>query len=143
MSARRWLLPSLTQAIWIVFFAGIMLTNWRQVLISTDGDPCWHRQQGNWMIDHRAILRRDPFSHTRPGATIVSKEWLSEVIYAGAGKLLGWNGVVFVAAAVLATVLALLHHQLLAEGNDVILSTLLVILADVVFTAFFYAIHFD
>lgn len=129
MNARRWWLPSVSQFVWIVFFLGIMLTDWRQMLINADGDPCWHWQTGNWMIEHRAIIRADPFSHTRPGAPVVTKEWLSEVCFAAAGNALGWNGVVLVAALVIATTLGLLHRQLLAEGSELLLSTLLVMLA--------------
>lgn len=129
-SARRlWWLPSLSQFIWLAFFLGLILTQWRLVLISADGDACWHWQMGNWMIEHRAIIRHDLFSHTRFGAPLVTKEWLSEVFFAAAGNALGWNGIVFVAAVVVATMLWLLHCQLLAEGNEILLATLLVLLA--------------
>ena len=129
VSPYRWWLPSLTQFLWIVFFLAILLTDWRQMLINADGDPCWHWQTGRWMIEHHAIMRTDLFSHTRPGAPFVTKEWLSEVLFAAAGNRLGWNGVVLVAALVIATTLALLHRQLLAEGSDTLLSTALVVLA--------------
>jgi hypothetical protein len=129
MNERRWWLPSMTAGIWVMFFLGLCLSYWRLVLISADGDPCWHWQQGNWMIQHHAIIRHDPFSHTRAGDPMVSKEWLSEVIFAMAGNALGWNGVVFIAALLIATTLALLHRQLLTEGSEILLSTLLVLLA--------------
>ena len=129
MNARRWWLPSLTQFLWIAFFLAIMLTDWRQVLINADGDPCWHWQTGAWMIHNHAIIRADLFSYTNLGAPFVTKEWLSEVIFAAAGNVLGWNGVALVAALVVATTLALLHRQLLAEGSDALLSTALVMLA--------------
>ena len=128
-SPRRWWLPSLTQFLWVVFFLAILLTDWRQVLINADGDPCWHWQTGRWMIEHHAIVRSDLFSYTQPGAPFITKEWLSEVLFAAAGNLLDWNGVVLVAALVIATTLALLHRQLLAEGSDTLLSTALVMLA--------------
>ena len=129
MNARRWWLPSMSTAIWLIFFLGLCLSNWRLVLISADGDPCRHWQQGNWMIQHRAIISHDPFSHTRAGDLMVSKEWLSEVLFAAAGNALGWNGVVLLAALLIATMLALLHRQLLAEGSEILISTLLVLLA--------------
>ncbi len=124
----RWL-PSLSQFIWITLFLGILLTDWRQSLISTDGDPCWHWRLGNWMIEHHAIVRNDPFSHTQPGAPMITKEWLSEVVFAVAGRALGWNGIVLIAAVLIATTMGLLHWQLVAEGNDILVSTLLVLLA--------------
>ncbi len=129
LSRRHWWLPSLSQFLWIVFFLAILLTDWRQTLINADGDPCWHWQTGSWMIEHHAIMRSDVFSHTRPGAPFITKEWLSEVLFAAAGNLLGWNGVILVAALIIATTLTLLHRQLLAEGSDTLLSTALVMLA--------------
>ncbi len=126
---RHWWLPSLTQFLWITFFLAILLTGWRQVLINADGDPCWHWRTGSWMIEHHAIMRSDLFSHTRPSAPFITKEWLSEVLFAAAGNSLGWNGVVLIAALVIATTLTLLHRQLLAEGSDTLISTALVMLA--------------
>jgi hypothetical protein len=113
----------------LAFFLGLSLTSWRLVLISADGDPCLHWRIGNWMIEHRAVIRADQFSHTRFGALLVSKEWLSEVLFAVAGNLLGWNGIVLLSAALIATTLWLLHRQLVFEGDELLLSTALVLLA--------------
>src|SRR6266478_2349326 len=55
-SPRRWWLPSLTQFLWVAFFLAILLTDWRQMLVNADGDPCWHWQMGRWMTEHRAIM---------------------------------------------------------------------------------------
>jgi len=54
---------------------------------------------------------------------------LSEIVTALAGNLLGWGGIVLVASVVCATLVWLLHRQLLAEGNELLLSTLLTLLA--------------
>jgi len=129
VSKRRWWLPSVGLAIWLAFFFALSLSNWRLVLISADGDPCLHWRIGNWMIEHREVIQADQFSHTRPGAPLISKEWLSEIVFAAAGNLLDWNGIVLLAAALIATTLWLLHRQLLADGNELLLSTGLVMLA--------------
>ena len=129
VTARRWWLPTLSLAIWLAFFLALSLSSWRLVLISADGDPCLHWRIGNWMIEHHEVIRIEQFSHTRLGAPLVSKEWLSEIVFAAAGNLLGWNGIVLLAAALIATTLWLLHRQLLVEGNEVLLSTGLVMLA--------------
>jgi hypothetical protein len=55
--------------------------------------------------------------------------WLSEIITALAGNLLGWNGIALVAAVVCPLCVWLLHRQLLAEGNELLLSTVLALLA--------------
>ncbi len=127
MNARRWWLPSVGVGLWLAFFLGLSLSDWRQVFISADGDPCLHRRIGDWMIEHRAVIDRDQFSHTRFGAPLVSKEWLSEVIFAAAGRAAGWNGIVWLSAALIATTLWLLHRQLIAEGCEVLLATGLVL----------------
>ena len=124
----RWL-PTVGCALWLAFFLALTLSDWRLVLVSADGDPCLHWRTGNWMIEHRAVIHADQFSHTRLGAPLVSKEWLSEVLFAAAGNALGWNGVVLLSAALIATTLWLLFRQLLAEDNDLLLSTALVLAA--------------
>ncbi len=124
----RWWLPSLSATIWITLFLGLNLTAARQVLISADSDPALHRRLGEWMIQHRAILHEDNLLHTYQGP-IITKEWLSEIAFAGAGYLFGWNGFVLVAATLIATCFWLLHRQLLAEECGLILATGLVFLA--------------
>jgi hypothetical protein len=126
---RHWWLPSISIAIWLVFFLALNLSARRHELIGTDGDPCLHWRIGNWMIENRAVIRTDQFSHTRFDAPLVSKEWLSEVLFAAAGNALGWGGVVLLTAALIATCFWLLHRQLLAEGNELLLATLLVMVA--------------
>ena len=130
---RHWWLPKLRHAIWIAFFATLLLTNWREVLISADGDPSLHWRIGNWMIEHRAVLRADQFSHTRFAAPLVSKEWLAEVLFAAAGNITGnlanWNGTVLLAALLIATTMWLLHRWLVAEGCELLLATGLLLVA--------------
>jgi hypothetical protein len=122
---RQMWLPSLSQFIWLVFFLGIFLTDWRLAVINADGDPCLHGRIGQWMIEHRAIIRTDVFSHTRAGAPLITKEWLSELLFAALGDALGWNGIVLLTALLIATCLWLLHRQLLLEGTEPLLATAL------------------
>jgi hypothetical protein len=121
--------PNISAFIWIAYFLAMVFSQWRLELISADGDPGWHWRQGNWMLEHRDVMRADEFSHTRPGAPVVGKEWLSQVLFAIAGNILGWNGLILVAAVLISTTLWLLHRQLLAEGNELLLSTGLTLLA--------------
>jgi hypothetical protein len=126
---RRWWLPSVSSVIWLVFFLATILSPNRAMVVASDSDPCWHWQQGNWMLQHHAVLRSEIFSHTRAGAPLVDLWWLSELVAALAGNLLGWNGIALVAAVMCATSVWLLHRQLLAEGNEIVLSTVLTLLA--------------
>jgi hypothetical protein len=128
-SRRCWWLPSISTIIWLAFFLALMLSPARVKLVGSDADPCLHWQQGNWMLQHRAVLHTEVFSHTRAGAPLVDMEWLSEIVTALSGDLFGWSGVALVTAAVCATCMWLLHRQLLAEGNELLLSTALTLLA--------------
>jgi len=114
--------------IWSVLFLGFTLTSARVALVSADSDSAWHRVLGDWMIQHHAIVREYNLLHTIHGP-LLTKEWLSEVIFAVAGKALGWNGVALIAATLIATCFWLLHRELLAEGTDAVLATGLVLVA--------------
>jgi hypothetical protein len=66
--------------------------------VLNDGDTYWHITAGQWMLQHHAVLRTDPFSYTAAGAPWHTQEWLSEILLAlgyGAG---GWNGVLLLSA---------------------------------------------
>lgn len=102
---------------------------WRTTMLASDGDACMHWRVGEWMLAHKQILRADEFSHTRPGAPSVPKEWLSQVVLAAAGRLAGLYGLAIVGALLIATAFALLHRQLLREGSDPLTATMLALLA--------------
>jgi hypothetical protein len=124
----RWL-PTIGLSLWLTFFLGLMLSQWRVVMINADGDACLHWRIGNWMIEHHAVIHTEVFSHTRANAPLISKEWLSEVLFAAAGDALGWNGIALLAAVLIATCLWLLHRQLLSEGIDLLPATALTLVA--------------
>ena len=125
----RWWLPSVSAVLWLTLFFAANLSIVRIMMIASDSDACWHWQQGNWMLQHHAILRTEIFSYTRAGAPLVEMWWLSEIVMALAGNLLGWGGIVLVASVICATIAWLLHRQLLAESNELLLSTVLTLLA--------------
>ena len=126
---RKWWLPSIGLSLWLAFVLGLSLSDWRLVMINADGDTCWHWRTGRWIIENHTVIRADIFSHTRPGKTFVTMEWMSEVIFAAAGNALGWNGLVLVAAVLIATCLWILYRQMLSEGSDILLSSALTMLA--------------
>ena len=93
-SPRRYAwVPSIGLSLCLIFGLTLTLSQWRLVMINADGDPCLHWRIGNWMIEHRAVIRADVFSHTRMNAPLISKEWLSEIVFAAAGDAFGWNGI--------------------------------------------------
>ena len=121
-------LPSLSAMIWLTLFLGLTLSSARIVLISADSDSALHRRLGEWVIKHHAVVRDDNLLHTYHGP-FVSMEWLGGLLFTLAARLCDWNGIVLIAAIVIATCYWLLHRQLLAEGCDAILATGLVLIA--------------
>lgn len=91
----------------------VMLLRGDQLL--NDPDSYWHIVVGQWIVDHRAFPTRDPFSFTFAGAPWIAKEWLSQLLYAGAHAIAGWTGMVVLAAACVALAFALLTRFLMDD----------------------------
>jgi hypothetical protein len=93
--------------------------------IFNDGDVSWHIATGQWILDHRAIPRTDPFSFTWAGKPWMPIEWLAEVIYAGGYRLAGYAGV----AAVVTAALIALHAAVYVNAARWIRSALVPVAA--------------
>ena len=102
--------PALLPWVFLLAFAATLATA-RNIL--NDQDPFWHVAAGNWIIAHRAVPHVDVFSFSMAGKPWVAHEWLSEVILAGVYDLLGWAGLVVLAALVFAASLTVLLALLL------------------------------
>ena len=124
----RWLVPSLPVVLGVALFLTLLAQPWRTMMTLSDADGLVWWETGNWMLDHGQIIRADPFSHTRPGAPIITKEWLSNLVYAGAANIWGLYGLALVAGLVIAGTFALLLRQLLRENNEALTATLLTLL---------------
>jgi len=44
-----------------------------------DTDTWWHLRSGAWMVEHRDVLRADPFSYTRLGVPWTNPNWLPQI----------------------------------------------------------------
>jgi hypothetical protein len=49
----------------------------------------WHTASGRWMLEHRQVIRGDPFSFTATGTEWVDHEWLFQVLIAALDALGG------------------------------------------------------
>jgi hypothetical protein len=83
--------PLLVPALAALIMYGVVLFS-PQVLY--DADTFWHIAAGERMLDARAVIHTDPFSHTMPGVEWQTHEWFSEILMALAYRAAGWNGVV-------------------------------------------------
>ncbi|HVM61461.1 MAG TPA: hypothetical protein VMV72_11410 [Verrucomicrobiae bacterium] len=113
-----WVMPTLTQWLWLVILLILLANPWRTMMAASDGDTCMHWRVGEYMLETGRLIRADVFSHTRYGAPIISKEWLSEIIFALAGRVWGLYGLCVVTALLIATTFALLHRQLVRESGN-------------------------
>ncbi|HUQ17203.1 MAG TPA: hypothetical protein VM070_05400, partial [Candidatus Saccharimonadales bacterium] len=69
---------------------------------AADPDTYWHLASGQWMIEHREILRADVFSATIAGRSYALGEWLGEVVLAAAFGVGGWPGLVLLRSTLVA-----------------------------------------
>src|SRR5580693_10469423 len=60
-----WLMPSLTQWLWLVILLILLAQPWRTMMATSDGDTCMHWRVGEYMLQTGHIIRADVFSHTR------------------------------------------------------------------------------
>jgi hypothetical protein len=78
-----------------------------------DPDTYWHLVVGQWIAVHRAVPHADLYSFTMAGEPWIAKEWLSQLLYAGAHAVAGWTGMAVLAAAAMAAAFGLLARELL------------------------------
>jgi hypothetical protein len=82
-----------------IFALGALALGAFSLAVLNDGDTWSHIATGEWILDHRAVPRVDPFSLTFAGAPWVAHEWLAEVIFALAFRAAGWAAVMVVTGA--------------------------------------------
>jgi hypothetical protein len=98
-------LPSVEVVIFILVFSLSLFV--MPQLINSDGDLGRHITIGNVLLDRRAILRADIFSHTMSGEELVLHEWLSDLAFGIVHRAAGLNGIAWMTALILASTYAL------------------------------------
>src|ERR1700754_5062370 len=111
-SRAAWM-PSLPLAVGLAVF--IALANVNGLPLLADPDSHWHIAVGRWILQHGAVPYVDTYSFTLPGQPWIAKEWLSQVLMAGAYEIGGWAGVVVLAAAAFGATSAMLLRLLLRD----------------------------
>jgi hypothetical protein len=77
-----------------------------------DPDTLWHIKLGTDILNSGQLPITDSYSYTYAGQPFVSKEWLSEVLFAGSYKLWGWNGVMLLTLLAAVASILLLFREL-------------------------------
>ena len=98
-----------------------------------DPDTYWHLASGQWMLDHREILRADIFSSTVSGQPYSVGEWLGEIVLALVFNAGSWAGLA-IFRALLVGVAAFFLARLSRRGGAPLVAALLVVVWALVFS---------
>lgn len=106
---KPYLLPRLRDILFLAVFIAAVLLGPR--MLNIDGDLPRHLLMGKIVLETRAIPTTDIFSHVYEGAPLVPHEWLAGVVFYITYTLLGLNGVVLLAALLLAATFLLVYEE--------------------------------
>jgi hypothetical protein len=115
------LMPSLTDAAFIIplLFLFSKLDGVRTML--GDGDTGWHIRTGEWILANHRIPHQDMFSFTMPNQPWFAWEWLWDVTFAWIHAHGGLGSVVAVSMVIMCLAFALLYRLILRRcGNPIV-----------------------
>ena len=90
-----------------------------------DSDTGWHIRSGEWILDHHALPRTDPFSFSRAGQPWIEWEWGSDILLGLAHRIDGLRGVTALIALATCACTWLCCRLAFAAGGDFLLTALL------------------
>ncbi|RPJ42934.1 MAG: hypothetical protein EHM21_12195, partial [Chloroflexi bacterium] len=122
-----YLLPGLGDILWMGAFVGVLGLGPR--MMNIDGDLGRHLTIGRYILDQGRVPTLDLFSHTLPGQVLTPHEWLAQVIFALANRVMGLDGVVLLSGLVIATSFWLVYRQSRRLSQKVLASVLVTVLA--------------
>lgn len=114
-----------------IIFASVLLLALAlgQQMLSIDSDLGRHLTLGNYMLDTRIIPTHDLLSHTRTGLSRPPYEWVSQIIFALAHRLLGLDGVILLISILIALTFTLIYQFTNRRSNSSLISLLFIFLA--------------
>jgi hypothetical protein len=136
--ALRFLLPSVRDIIFIFLFWSLLAGPLSNRPLA-DADIGWHIRTGERILATHSLPRTDPFSSTMQGQPWFAWEWLYDIVLGILHQACGLNGVVWLCAALVAAIFALLLSQLLKRGTGLMLAVVLMLLAEAASTIHLYA----
>jgi hypothetical protein len=81
-----------------------------------DPGTFWHTQVGREMLSAQAVMRTDHYTFTNGGQPWIAQQWLAELVMAAVHGLAGLDGLLLIAAAILAATYAFAGDRLRAAG---------------------------
>ncbi len=128
-SVAHFLLPSVRDIVFLFLFWALLAGALSNRPLA-DPDIGWHIRTGERILATHTLPRTDPYSSTMQGQRWFAWEWLYDLLLGilyRAGRL---NAVVWLCAVVVATVFALVLSQLHKRGTGLLLSIVLMLLAE-------------
>ncbi len=119
----RRLLPPLRDFLFIIVLAGALTTGSR--MLNTDSDLGRHLTLGGYILSSGHIPTVDILSYTRAGAPRPPYEWLAQVAFSLANRLLALDGVVLLASLILAAVFTLVYVDSVQRSHTPVLALVL------------------
>jgi hypothetical protein len=94
-------------------------------------DIFWHLRDAQYVVSHQHIVTQDLYSFTVSGAPWVSHEWVSELVYYGAYKVAGWQGIFGLYGGLMVLLVLGVYWLALREGAGPVAAGLCAALAKV------------
>jgi len=122
--------------------------------IVEDPDAWWHLRTGEWILQHCAVPRTDPFSSFGAGRPWAAYSWLFEIIIFQLFQRLGLAGLVVYSTAMVTLITVVLHRLIRRLQADFTFAVLLTFVAASIlyqlftprpwlFTFLFFALELD
>ncbi len=97
--------------------------------IVSDPDIWWHLRSGEWMLQHQAVPRVDPFSTFGAGKPWVDYSWLYELLVTKLFRGFGLVGLLGYTCAMVLAITVALHHLVKRLQGDFNVAVLLTFVA--------------
>jgi hypothetical protein len=121
------LLPPVSAVLFVVLLVGMTSGSLAHLLLG-DSSIGWHIRNGQQILASGAVPHIDSFSATMSGHAWFAWEWLYDVAVGGLDRTTGLNGVVWLTAALVALVFALLFRHVYFRSRNLLLALVLVLL---------------
>jgi hypothetical protein len=124
-----WLLPSLSDAAFLIPVGVCFSCTPGVKELLSDSDTGWHIRTGEWILRNHQVPTRDLFSFTKNGQTWFAWEWLSDLAMGWLHSYGGLPAVIFASFVVLCATSLALYRTTVAESGQRLVSFLLTWLA--------------
>jgi hypothetical protein len=121
-------IPSAADLIFVLVLAGLS-TGLMPTRLLNDAGIGWHIRNGEHMLLAHTVTRADPFSSTKAGAPWFAWEWLFDLLVGSVHFWTGLNGVVFLAALIVALTFSLAFRLMVKLDTGPPIAAALLVLA--------------